>query len=433
MIVSLTAYLRQLGYKGLVTDANFQTKLCQALIRENVDYVDQHDYWSHKYLKSLYYLRNNHSIIDYCAAVPRLIMTARILGKPFMVTEFNFDPPNNFRAEGGPVMAAYSALQGWGAIFRYAYSHTVKKLLVPHRIEHIDVACDPLSFFSEKIGILLYRRNDVKEAGTAIPYAYNRNVLKLEGILSPKKAGIPENYSYLGLYSKIGLVKVEPGQKLPSEYSCGFTNKNFGIKADERLLITDLSNTKFVNTLADRRIIKPGHIDIKKKFFLSETGQICIDGANGSLKIVTPKSECLILKAGKALKGKNVQVKDPKTRSVVFVSAMDGKDLADSGRILILFLTDLQNSKLKTILRDSNLYVKDWGSLPHLIRLGQVQVSILNNAANASWDLWAVDMSGKRVVKIAAKVQNGKIILDLKNLVKQKTYMAFELVKADNS
>ena len=45
----------------------------------------------------------------------------RVPGKPFIVTEWNYDSPNEYRCEGPLAMAAYGALQDWDGIICYCF------------------------------------------------------------------------------------------------------------------------------------------------------------------------------------------------------------------------------------------------------------------------------------------------------------------------
>lgn len=64
---------------------------------------------------------HNRSVIASGFPVPLQAGAARIFGKPFMLTEFNFCVPNDKRSEGGPVMGALAAMQDWSGIFRFEF------------------------------------------------------------------------------------------------------------------------------------------------------------------------------------------------------------------------------------------------------------------------------------------------------------------------
>ena len=67
----------------------------------------------------------------------------RLLDKPFGFSEFNYAAPNAYRTESGPLTGAYAALQGWDAIWRFAFSHDMRNLTQPSPGNYFDVSVDP--------------------------------------------------------------------------------------------------------------------------------------------------------------------------------------------------------------------------------------------------------------------------------------------------
>lgn len=92
------------------------------------------------------------------------MMAARIFGKPFVITEFNFVKPNLYRAEGGPLIGAYSALQDWDGLYRFAWSHSRNSVVGINPPTMFDAANDPLVQLSDRIAVLMFRRGDVEAA-----------------------------------------------------------------------------------------------------------------------------------------------------------------------------------------------------------------------------------------------------------------------------
>ena len=96
--------------------------------------------------------------------MPRQMMTTRNPGKPFFMTEFNHCRPNRFRAESGPMMGGYAALQNWDGLYRFCYSHTIERI----RKNTISVSCfesvaDPIMQLSDRIIAMLFLRGDVQK------------------------------------------------------------------------------------------------------------------------------------------------------------------------------------------------------------------------------------------------------------------------------
>ena len=89
------------------------------------DFVENHFYWDHPEFLGGWWkypaAHTNRSSIARYAAAPGVLFSARIFGRPFLVTEFDFAAPNAFRAEGGVLTGAYAALQDWDGIFQFVH------------------------------------------------------------------------------------------------------------------------------------------------------------------------------------------------------------------------------------------------------------------------------------------------------------------------
>ena len=131
MIRVLSGFVRdELGYKGLITEINFQQNAAISEIRDSLAFVDNHNYWDHPnslpgHAWSFPFLHNQTSALRTASWAARMLMPSRIFGKPFTVTEINFVYPNRHRAESGPILGAYAALQDWDGLYRFAWATTI--------------------------------------------------------------------------------------------------------------------------------------------------------------------------------------------------------------------------------------------------------------------------------------------------------------------
>jgi len=91
-------------------------------LQAELDYVDNHSYWCHPSVNVNWTIRNE-SMVNSLSCIIRLA-TQRVLGKPYTISEYNHPFPNQYGAEGQPMLRAYGALQGWDGVFEYTYNHS---------------------------------------------------------------------------------------------------------------------------------------------------------------------------------------------------------------------------------------------------------------------------------------------------------------------
>jgi len=137
------------------------------IARASYDYVDDHFYVDHpQFLEGSWRLPSkcpNTSPLAEGATGGRSKTFTRLFNKPFTITEYNYSGPDD-SARGGILTGAMGALQGWGGIWRFAYSHSREAMFSPSRTGYFDLASDPLSQAAERASLCLFLRGDLKPA-----------------------------------------------------------------------------------------------------------------------------------------------------------------------------------------------------------------------------------------------------------------------------
>ena len=104
----------------------------------------------------------------------------------------------------------------------------------------------------------------------------------------------------------------------------------------------------------------------------------------------------------------------------------DGKPIAESKRLLITHLTDLQNSGAR-FSEQAGQTLLAWGKLPHLVLNGRATVKI-NAAAAGSAEVWALATSGKRLARVEATPQEGALRVPVSVAGTEGARMMYEVV-----
>ena len=118
----------EIGVKQLVSGTQVEYGSIHA--QAKMDYIDYHAYWHHpvfprrQWDQNDWYLHNQALVNHLDTRILGPMATKRVYGMPFTVSEYNHPSPNQYAAEGLPLLAAFGAFQNWDGFFPFAYSHS---------------------------------------------------------------------------------------------------------------------------------------------------------------------------------------------------------------------------------------------------------------------------------------------------------------------
>lgn len=407
-------FLREHGVKALITGNNFLSKKYQTILREKYDFVDNHGYWDHPGFAgkswSLPYTYRQNSSVASAAMMPRELFASRIYGKPFTVTEYNYCAPNHFRAEGGGLMGAYAALQDWDGLYRFDWADKASHATEIQPISGFDIATDPLSLMSERLAVLLFLRGDVTPAREKINYGISRAMAtrKWKGWGG---TSFPDWLGMQGLMHQVATFELTGKKSVPTSGMVFLEGEDVSIDASR---------------LISAEQVKQWNSD-KIERYQSDTKEVTLEKKKALCLIDTAKTDCIIsAKSYDEAESGSLRVKNAENAVVVSVSSMDGKNIEQSGRMLLIHLSNMANSGM-TFRGREHLRLEKWGKLPYLVRTSQASVSIKTD--NANLKVWSVDASGKRIEQVNSAYKNARLEVQLVIKADAKpAVMAYEII-----
>jgi len=141
----------------------------------------------------------------------------------------------------------------------------------------------------------------------------------------------------------------------------------------------------------------------------SETGEILIDAPRDVMVLDTPRTAGGYAPEGATIETDAVTVHLDQTYGTVWVSSLDNQPLRQSKRLLLVHLTDLQNSGIHFGEKARQTLFR-WGGMPHLVHDGAATVRVkLAGAGEAK--VWELATSGRRVAPIPSKAEDGNLVV----------------------
>jgi hypothetical protein len=429
----MTAYIRGLGYKGLVTAFDNWPTLQDQATRANLSWVDMHTYHDNPsaYASPGSRIKQTSSLEDALGYV-RNAATARYWGKPFTVSEFDQPFWNRWRFESGLAMGAYAGFQGWDLLCRHAsgpieLAYGMDDSSRRQAIYPYGIGMDPIARAGETLAAILYLRGDVQPAKKHIGLRLTPEyVFDQQGGIGQ----LPDDLTRLGLITGIGLVwqdakLMQPLDAVidPVSVSPTLVNKvmqKVGLGAESQLSAV-LANLRKQGILA-------GNLSDGKNYFESDTKEISLDADARVMKVITPRTEAT---AFAEVPGKldALSVQKASAPALVSASSLDGAALEKSRRILLILASDARNSGMQFADKNDEELVR-LGGMPILLRNIRVELA-LRHGNPAGLSLYALKLNGARGQKIPITVLDGAsatFILDTGALAAGPTTY-FELVE----
>ncbi len=358
---------------------------------ECYDYVDDHFYVDHpKFLEKEWQLptwRPNVNPVANSRMGSQNLCARRLLDKPFTISEYNYVGPGKYRSVSGMLCGSAGALQNWGGLWRFAWTHSIRGIRSSnHRMGGFDVSADPLMKATERASVCLYLRKDLEELKETCAILLPPKKLKALADEMPK---IEVPWTWLSWYKKFGSVVADETPK---------DMETIGVYPD---------------------VMKLSDADVRKKFMpganegnmpVAGNGAVTIDAKKGAFVVNTPRT-CGGFKERGVIETDMLRVDIGDVCATVWVSSLDEKPIDKTDRLLLTHLTDLQNTEIQYADK-ARTTLLDRGRLPHLMRVGTAKVSV--KLKDANWKVYSLEMDGERRFEVPSKWRDGRFEFEAK-------------------
>ena len=398
---------KELGSKALLTDMNSWTnRTWSTMARKEFDYVDDHFYIDHpQFIEKSWQLPsrcdNTSPVLKGTPGGGHVAFT-RLFDKPFTITEYNFSGPGRFRGVGGIMTGCLAALQDWGGVWRFAYSHGNWNMFHVSGAGYFDLASDPLNQCAERAILCLYLRGDMAPAPQKVAITLEDKYLDKD--FQPGQGPVP-GWSKLNLVTQVGYLVGKSDTKTDADVSLGFSADapKGATTIDANSPMNGANGGKLLDLFRQKGWLSADNTtNMGTPYTQSANGQCVIDGTENILVLNTPKTAGGFAPAGKTIKTDAAQIKIFDSDATVWVSAVDDHDIATSKRLLITHLTDLQNTDMKYAdIRRKVLL--EWGHAPHIVQNGRAEITVKMQNPQAA-TVWRLRTDGERLSKLDATV-----------------------------
>ncbi|PTY02290.1 hypothetical protein DB346_09260 [Verrucomicrobia bacterium LW23] len=340
-----TAFLRSLGYKGLVTASNWTTANneilgpLEKLSYMPGDFIDHHGYFgcNHKGDNAAWSIRNGHTYSNVSAlrfesekpGAPRSFshpaMDPMYNSKPSMISETTWNRPNRYRTEAPLFFAAYSALQDTDSVVHFAMDGN-RWGVKPRFFMQPWTLMSPTQFGQFPAAALIYRQGLVKTGDLMADLPLKTaDALALAGTPLVQKENLDELRKADVTGNGVGTESTLRAPVDPLIHLVGRANVS----------ISDAGGPTVRKDLAP-------YINHAANTVASSTGELLLDYGKGTLSINAPAAQGCVgnLKDSGTLELRDLSITSTLDLISIVAVALDGKPLATSGRILVQAMTE---------------------------------------------------------------------------------------------
>jgi len=375
-------FLRKIGLKIPIAGSNHWTSdVADLHVNAKLDYIDRHSYWTHPRGEYNYIagqgVQAEPMVKDPQGGNIGTNARRRIFGKPFTLSEWHNPLPNPYRAEGMPIIAAYSSLQGWHPMH---YAYWGAREAEPDTINSFEGMFDPTQMNLIPICALMFHRQDFKEADQGY-----FDVVSKAQTMDPDRH--PDRHPSAAMVGKYGLAFLDQ-QPVPACNNVEVLQS--AVQADGE--------------------------------FTTTTGQLDWDTNTGVVKLNSERTQGVIGFIG----DKKIETKDfifeMKTDfAVIVISSLTDTDLSESDRILVSTSADARFTDIG-MAEDFSEVLKT-GHFPFLMQ--PVEGKIRYKPSD-SVTVYKLSEGGQRLSTLDVDLTGGGTILPL---MSENRAMHYEIVR----
>lgn len=349
------------------------------IIQAQLDAVDSHAYWKHPHFPRKpwdpadWVVENEPMAGAPDGGVLPDLALRRVVGKPFLVTEYNAASPNIYSAEAFLELCAMGGLQDWDAIYVFAYSHRFNQWDTKHYGSFFDIDQHPTKMATLPAAVALFFRGDVQPTGA--PTVLETN---MQTAMDSIRNG--SSWPHAGTY---GVPRMAVFQQ------------TLGMRLNPAAQWS-------VPTVADPAVVR------------SLNGHLTWDSKAKQMRIAAPRSAGVVgaVKAGEKIELGAVQITPGATQknwATINATVIDGTDFASAKKVLITATGMSENTGLQWKDASQTSVGTNWGKGPSLVEGIPAKIQLPLKSAKA----WALDDKGQRKNEVPVTQAGGQTLLEI--------------------
>lgn len=356
----LKQVIRDCGSQAPVAGSNHWSHMpADLLANAQLDYIDRHSYWAHPQ-GGFNMARTTHNhrpmVKDRGLGLIRSLAGRRVLGKPYIITEWQAAVPNDYRADAQLIMGAVGSFQNWSAI-QFAWSHSNQAVTNDGSLGLgiFDVLRDPNMLAIWHPVALMIHRGDVRQADLeqAVAIEISRDSC------------------------------FDPSQRLRLPQTAAL-EQAIGIRFGER------DHYPFASENTERRLISNSH------------GEMHFDQRRGLFSVDTARTQGFCgFTDGKEVTLGTVTLRADNAYALMLVSSLDNQPLSQSKHMLVTTLGRSINTGMQRHAHKDRMHAVGEGP----VRIERISGSV--RLKRPEWadtvEAWYLDHNGQRIQHAALR------------------------------
>ena len=368
----VAAFLRdELKVKSLIWDSQANFGGARGLAREIAvsDAIDVHEYPVHPSGeqnaegKWTWSTRRQSLLGEVFDRVPRLAQW-RVAGRPFFVSEFDLNPPNDYASESYPLLSAIAAYQGWSGLADYAWLNFPGDDYDPSAIKSpFQTAGHAGQVAFMPASALLFRRGLLQPAQARATLTIAPKTLGEGDFESGAMADIWQAAGARNSDGWRAALAVVPQTGAPTQLS------DAPAKSDDKIVVSDTGQIRFNREKAGQETMTVNAPALKMA--LGHTGGQSFELGEATIRVERGTLE---------------------NYANLMVVALDGLPLAQSKRVLVTAVARVENAGMKYNAQRTSVG-QNWGEGPTLAEPVKFAVSV----PGTGWTASALDGKGRKM------------------------------------